>query len=598
MTSTTVIDSDTIIDDFNCHFRVFSGPGAGKTHWLINHIRNVAKKSTNLASVRKIICITYTNVAANEIIERLDEYLDKVDVSTIHSFLYRYIVKPYLHVIVDERGMPLVDFARVDGHDEHYQSYAIVSDWIKGLQATWIFSHQQKSQLNNLRKYLNRVAWELKDGSLHATLKPKEYMNYITKPFKENLETYKSLYWKHGIIDHEDVLYFAYRIFEEHPTLRTFLALKFPYIYVDEFQDTNPIQTQIIKWLGEAGSYIGVIGDLEQSIYSFQGASPEDFRDFTLPDIRNYGILGNKRSTVKIVKLLNKVRSDGLVQTSTNGEEGVPAEIHIGNLKTILDTINSDYKELAILARTNKEVDSIRRKHFLAGSANDVWEDFEMADLDRARFIESIIVSVELFRRRQFTESLKKLSKVIRIRRDGTFPKPFKPTNISKISKIKFRGVAVSLINKIMDKYDNLLGNTLLNFYDYISNIMKESIEGLELTRISRGAPHTFAQSTMLSDLFNSVKLSGNENRNVRTIHQAKGTEFDNVLVSLNHLDNNETERQLDILFGDVPCGNAEDKRILYVAMSRAKKHLFIATPKMVIDKKQFAISAGCTIVE
>ena len=593
MTSTPVIDSDSIIDDFNCHFRVFSGPGAGKTHWLINHIKNVAKKSTNLSSVRKIICITYTNVAANEIIERLDEYLDKVDVSTIHSFLYRYIVKPYLHIIVDERGVPLVDFARVDGHDEHYPNMRLIREWLE-LTNSWRYLSGKMGECANYFKKLKWLqnaqgGWNLK--TIHFTSKP----DYLPTT---RLTEYKDLYWKRGIIDHEDVLYFAYRIFEEHPALRTFLALKFPYVYVDEFQDTNPIQTQIIKWLGEAGSYIGVIGDLEQSIYSFQGARPEDFRDFTLPDIRNYEILGNRRSTVKIVALLNKVRSDGLIQTSTNGEEGVVAEIHIGNLETILNAINSNHKELAILARTNKEVDSIRRKHFLAGSANDVWENFETADLYRAMFIEAIIVSVELFRRRQFTESLKKLSKVIRIRRDGTSPKPFKPANISKISKIKFRGVAVSLINKIMDKYDNLLGNTLLNFYDFISNIIKESIEGLELTKITRGAPHTFAQSTMLSDLFDSVKLSGNENRNIRTIHQAKGTEFDNVLVSLNHLDDNEAEKQLDILFGDVPCGTAEDKRILYVAMSRAKKNLFIATPKMAIDKKQFAISIGCTIVE
>lgn len=96
-----------------------------------------------------------------------------------------------------------------------------------------------------------------------------------------------------------------------------------------------------------------------------------------------------------------------------------------------------------------------------------------------------------------------------------------------------------------------------------------------------------------MSDLINSVSLPRNENRNIRTIHQAKGTQFDNVLVSLNHLDSDKASKQLSLLFDD---SSDEEKRILYVAMSRAKKRLFISTPQMEEEQIQKAKEMGLEI--
>ena len=78
--------------------------------------------------------------------------------------------------------------------------------------------------------------------------------------------------------------------------------------FLDEFQDTNPIQTIIVKLLAESGSTVGVIGDPAQSIYSFQGAKREDFLNFHVPNITSYKIEDNRRSTSKIIKLLNHMR--------------------------------------------------------------------------------------------------------------------------------------------------------------------------------------------------------------------------------------------------------------------------------------------------
>lgn len=88
-------------------FKVCAGPGAGKTHWLINHIKNVVSNSHKLDVVKKVACITYTNVGTDTIISRLNIGNDIVEVCTIHSFLYANVVKPYVHLVSKDFGLKM-----------------------------------------------------------------------------------------------------------------------------------------------------------------------------------------------------------------------------------------------------------------------------------------------------------------------------------------------------------------------------------------------------------------------------------------------------------------------------------------------------------
>lgn len=78
-------DSDQLIGTKN-HFKLCAGPGAGKTRFLVNHIQNVIKNSKRLKKARKIACITYTNIGVDTLANRLENSLDYVEISTIHSF--------------------------------------------------------------------------------------------------------------------------------------------------------------------------------------------------------------------------------------------------------------------------------------------------------------------------------------------------------------------------------------------------------------------------------------------------------------------------------------------------------------------------------
>jgi DNA helicase-2/ATP-dependent DNA helicase PcrA len=129
------IDSDTRLstEELNHHFRVEAGPGAGKTHWLVEHIKNVLENSSRLNSTSKLACITYTTIASEEIKARLTISDDVVEISTIHSFLYKNVVKPYAFLLKDEVGNNLINIEELDGHDEHKPSIGKIKEWIENI---------------------------------------------------------------------------------------------------------------------------------------------------------------------------------------------------------------------------------------------------------------------------------------------------------------------------------------------------------------------------------------------------------------------------------------------------------------------------------
>lgn len=97
-------------------FKVEAGPGAGKTEFLVNHIKNIIDNSDRLSNSRKIACITYTNIAVETILKRVGKNASNmIEVTTIHSFLYKNVVKPYCSFIPEEYELCA---KKVKGHDD------------------------------------------------------------------------------------------------------------------------------------------------------------------------------------------------------------------------------------------------------------------------------------------------------------------------------------------------------------------------------------------------------------------------------------------------------------------------------------------------
>ena len=186
------------LDNIETDFKVYAGPGAGKTTWLISHLERVLKESIRLNKTGKIACITYTNVAAEELLNRLKCDKSRFDISTIHSFLYRNILKPFSHIFEkDEKDEILFNISKLEGHDEHIVQGDRLRRWISST-----------GQLNG--KNYNSYNWPQNKPNVVAELSSLDYafvgdeidliirQNRGAKLAKSNGELwiYKSKYWK------------------------------------------------------------------------------------------------------------------------------------------------------------------------------------------------------------------------------------------------------------------------------------------------------------------------------------------------------------------------------------------------------------------
>lgn len=233
------ITSSTVIPNFDTHIKVSAGPGAGKTTWLVNHINNVLSKSGRLAVSRKIACITYTNVAVDTLVRRLKEGVSQVEVTTIHSFLYRHVLKPYVSFVSKEYE---IDVSRIKGHDDKVLSgYQFLKDWKARTGQARIRDD------NAVSLAFKTLRWKFDSAGDLVINTP-----YPIKADGYNIKggsyfEYKKMCWAKGVIHHDDVLFLSFKLLEKFPFIVEVLRAKFPYFFIDEFQDINPIQLKILQ---------------------------------------------------------------------------------------------------------------------------------------------------------------------------------------------------------------------------------------------------------------------------------------------------------------------------------------------------------------
>lgn len=543
------IDSNKRLDDIEHHFKVSAGPGAGKTHWLVQHIRNVLHNSNRLSKIRKIACITYTNIAVETILTRLGTSATQVDVSTIHSFLYRHIVKPYIFLIADEYSL---NYSKLDGHDELNHSFSKIESWIKSTRQFYLYGEE-----NKLKKALNAIQWQLEsDGILYLRLpKNKKYLGTINPKAsikKDSYILYRQEHWKSGYIYHDDVLFFSYQLITRYPFILEVIRSKFPYFFIDEFQDCNPIQVTVIKKISESETIVGCIGDPAQSIYEFQGADVTQFLDFNLDRMRHYQILKNNRSTIKIVKILNLIRSD-LIQEPTREIEGENHCLIVGPTKNAIQIVRERCadEDFYTLSRDNLITKALKNELDESFNMENLFEKIIVADKnkDRRQAICSSIKAIELAREKKFKEAFKELEKI--------FPK-------SKYSISK----KIEYILALIEEYESYQNKNLINFIEVIHRLLDSP-----LTKVSRGNVKEFYESTFYNQMSACINIPDDMSKN-KTIHKSKGDEFNNVLLVL------ESYKELDFILSSKLVDD-EEHRIRYVAVSRAKERLFISVPSL-----------------
>lgn len=291
------------------HAKVYAGPGAGKTHFLVENVKNIITTNSLITQsrMRKVLCVTYTNSAVNEIKRRLDKFTEHVEVYTIHGFIIEHIIQLFQQDLRDimksDFGIEVDNKGKISSQVEglgilHGIDKNEIYDFIRQINP----SEFSDDELGYSKKAMGEVEVNNDAFISSITERAPRYMGLKAPPKidKRHVVPIKKYIWSIvRKLTHNEILYFGYRILESNPTALYAIRVKFPFIFVDEFQDTNPLQTLLIQLIGQKSTVIGVVGDVAQSIYSFQGAQPTDFKNFSIDgsrELNEYVINGNRRS--------------------------------------------------------------------------------------------------------------------------------------------------------------------------------------------------------------------------------------------------------------------------------------------------------------
>lgn len=609
-------------EELGQHLSIYAGPGAGKTHFLVNNVKRIVESNPKIcqSSARKILCITYTNAAVDEIAKRLDGYTDSVEVCTIHNFILKYIIAPFQE---DLRRIIEKDF------EITITRKANITAQVEGLS---ILHGYDKEKINKdlsaligpHDEYGKKILGEVQIDTKLFTNYGQHGFRHSSKIEEQHVKTIKEYIWNNiGKLTFDEILYFGFRMLQENSTIAYAIRVKFPFVFIDEFQDTSPLQTKIVQYLGIKSTVVGVIGDAAQSIYSFQGAHPSDFLEFNISGERKlstYQIVGNRRSTSNIVNFCNYIRrKDGLQQKSIKKYkdtieqqecENKPIHFLCGDAPETLQIINDLVGDGAVvLTRTwadaftyiqnisDDQREQLKKIYnsYLKTSIDirsDIVEHGRVAWVRAFRFV---IMLYTAYQHGSFIDILNAFSLYVKekeLKQEGVF-------TASAILKIRnlltavFQGLTdttsicsiIDIFNTTLlrEEYKDIRNNILQNnsfVISYISDLDEDIRPALEKIEWNTARQ-------LFDDVFS-------KDAQYMTVHQAKGREWDTVVVATiptARRDGTDLETTLtnpNILGEDKI---AEFVRIFYVACSRARQDLYIYLPMGVAIKGKIAQS-------
>ena len=344
------------VKHYTGHALVVAGPGSGKTRVLTQRVAYLIQNQKILPE--KILCVTFTNKASNEMKNRVDTLLKTRDAlywcGTFHSICVRILKK-------DGRNNGISpNFLIYDTDD----SEAIIKHLIKDLNL-------------DPKKINPKAVFETISSAKNELVPHQEYHKFARGIFQKTVAQIYPLYQKmltnNNALDFDDLLFETVNLLRASPETLVKYQDQFQFVMVDEYQDTNKAQYQITKLLSQRNQNLYVVGDMSQAIYSFRGADYRNILNFKndYPKVNIYHLEQNYRSTQNILEAAKSVIKNNtshipLDLWTNKGSGELPcyytAESEKDEARFICKEINGAgraYKDFAVLYRTNAQSRSL-----------------------------------------------------------------------------------------------------------------------------------------------------------------------------------------------------------------------------------------------
>ena len=574
---------------------VLAGAGSGKTKVLTNRIANLIDNGISPAN---ILAITFTNKAAKEMKDRVfnlignDAYM--IQISTFHSLGLTILKENYEKLGYDK------NFVVIDSDD----ALTVIKKIMKDMNLS-----PQYYNAKNIRNKISSAKNELMDLQSFANL---EYDKNIVKVYEKYLEKLKL----NNSVDFDDLLILPIRLFREYPSVLESYQERYKYILIDEYQDTNECQYIFSKMLAKKYKNIFVVGDNDQAIYAFRGANYKNILNFEkdYPDCKTILLEENYRSTKTILNAANSVIKNNKLRKDknlwSNNEEGELIKyIRTDGEKEEADYVAKEIKKLisegvnpvdiAVLYRTNAQSRVMEEACLKNNIPYKIIGSFyfynrkEIKDLIcYLRLINNYKDDVSLLRvinvpkRKIGEKTIDNISNVALVNNSCLFDainngKELEFKNLILDLKEKCENLSLTeMVELVLDKSG--IKQELENEKSLDSEIRLENLE--EFKSITKNYEEEYGVIS-LDDFLNEISLvsdmsehqDGNNKVSLMTVHSVKGLEFDDVFV-------------IGMEEGIFPHYNAinegtnsaieEERRLCYVAITRAKKKLWLLNAK------------------
>lgn len=480
---------------------IVAGAGSGKTRVLTSRVAYLISQMG--VTPYSILAITFTNKAANEMKERIENLLDlqtanAVWVSTFHALAVK-ILRREIEKIGYKSSFSIADSSA---------SISLIKKIIRDLNI-------------DVEQFNPRAIQSAISNAKNDLLTPEAYQKIINQksPFEKTVSEiyfeYQKQLKQNQTLDFDDLIMKLIELFKSEPQTLSYYQNKFQYIHVDEYQDTNEAQYQIVKMLAEKHKNLAVVGDADQSIYGWRGANMNNILNFEkdYPDTQVVLLEQNYRSTKTILEAANQVISnnknrkvknlwtdnlDGQLITYYRGQNESDEAYFI--VQTIINNYENghSYDDFAILYRSNAQSRVIENQ------------------LRKADIPYRIVGGVRFYDRKEIQDILAYLTLIIN---------PNDNTAFSRIVNEPKRGLGTSSLSKLYSFADDLQISYLeaIDSLDQIADLKPKTIKTLLEFKEIINQLTKYADSLSITDLLKKTL----ELTNYKTALQEKSNDLE-----------------------------------------------------------------------